>query len=263
MTYDIRPLTFGELLDRTFWILTGNAFMLLALAALESLPFHLVIPIRAYYTMAVGAVLLLICVPIQCALFFTIQEIYLGRQTSFGAALRFGWSIWVPTLRTLVLLLLVGLSPYLLLGAIEIARIQLPFGFWIRIVVVWLALVISVCLYTNMFLVTPIMVVEGKFGISALKRSFQLTAGAWWRMLGFFAVVALIVRVLPAALALIWSSIPVLAAILNALIVAIALAYSSIAMILYYFDRRCRTENFDLRLLIDQIRAEGGQPVSR
>jgi hypothetical protein len=43
------------------------------------------------------------------------------------------------------------------------------------------------------------------------------------------------------------------------LVTSVGLAYSAVVLTVYYFDRRCRIEDFDLRLLAEQIRAEGVQ----
>jgi hypothetical protein len=76
-------------------------------------------------------------------------------------------------------------------------------------------------------------------------------------------VAAIIVRVPLGVLDLLWSSIPVVGVVLSGLVTAIGYAYSAVVVIVYYFDRRCRLEDFDLRLLAEQIRTESapGSPA--
>jgi hypothetical protein len=81
----------------------------------------------------------------------------------------------------------------------------------------------------------------------------------WWSTLGLLLVASLIVQVPVFGLSLLWSSIPVAGVVLNTAIYAVTAPYSSVVMIVYYFDRRCRIEDFDLRMLAEQIRTEGAQ----
>jgi hypothetical protein len=69
-------------------------------------------------------------------------------------------------------------------------------------------------------------------------------------------VVGLIVAVPGAALEIFCSFIPFVGPILNAATEAVTQSYGLVAVVIYYFDRRCRTEDFDLRLLALQIRSE-------
>ena len=105
-------------------------------------------------------------------------------------------------------------------------------------------------------LIGPIMIVERRFAMKAFSRSSELITGAWWRTFGILLVAGLIVRVPMAVLEMFWASIPVLGAILSGLVASIATAYSGIAVVVYYFDRRCRLEDFDLRRLAERIRSE-------
>jgi hypothetical protein len=73
--------------------------------------------------------------------------------------------------------------------------------------------------------------------------------------------VALIVTVPAAALQIFWSFIPLVGPILDAATQAVTQSYGLVAVVIYYFDRRCRTEDFDLRLLALQIRSESTAPV--
>jgi hypothetical protein len=108
-------------------------------------------------------------------------------------------------------------------------------------------------------LISPVMIVEGLFGLSALRRSAELVMGVWWRTLGIIIVAALVVRIPLSVLQLFWSSVPVLGTILSGLVASIGYAYSAIAILVYYFDRRCRLEDFDLHRLAEQIRSESAQ----
>jgi hypothetical protein len=115
---------------------------------------------------------------------------------------------------------------------------------------------------TCWMLVSPVMIVEETFGMASLRRSRALIRGTWWKTFGLLIVVGLIVTVPAAALQIFWSYIPFFGTILNAATSAITQTYGLVAIVVYYFDRRCRTEEFDLRLLAQQIRSETTAPVT-
>ncbi len=100
------------------------------------------------------------------------------------------------------------------------------------------------------------MIVEHRFGMTALRRSRQLVTGVWWKAFGIFIVAGLIANVPAGVLHLFWSYIPVFGPILTAGTNAIASSYGRVVLVIYYFDRRCRTEDFDLRFLAEQIRSD-------
>ena len=58
------------------------------------------------------------------------------------------------------------------------------------------------------------------------------------------------------ALAAIWSFIPFFGPILSAATRSVTSTYAAIVIVIYYFDRRCRVENFDLQYLAEQIRSD-------
>jgi hypothetical protein len=102
-------------------------------------------------------------------------------------------------------------------------------------------------------LVGPVMIVERRFAIKALRRGGELVTGAWWHTLGLFVVVGLIVGIPGGVLNLVWSGIPFLGRVLNGLTLSVVSAYSATAIVVYYFDRRCRIEDFDIHHLAAQI----------
>jgi hypothetical protein len=109
-------------------------------------------------------------------------------------------------------------------------------------------------------LIGAVMIVERRFGMSALRRSRELVVGSWWRTFAILFTASLIANVPASALKFVWAFIPVIGAVLTAATQAVTGAYGMVALMIYYFDRRCRTEDFDLRLLAEQIRSEG-QPT--
>ena len=181
-----------------------------------------------------GLLVTLIFTPVMMvALTTAVASVYLDRPVTIGDAYRAVGNVFKPVIGTALLLDLL-----MLLGFIALVVPGIYFA------VCW-------------SLVVPVMIVEHRFGMIALRRSRQLVRGAWWQTLGIFLVATLIIRIPAAVLDMLWSSIPALGPILTATMSSIAEAYSLVVVVIYYFDRRCRVEDFDLRLLAEQIRAEG------
>ena len=124
-------------------------------------------------------------------------------------------------------------------------------------VLISIVLVIGVAYFlTRWALIGPVMILERRFGRHALRRSRALMKGAWWRTLGIVVAAALIAHIPGYSLGFVWGFIPVIGVILGTATHALTSTYGMVALVIYYFDRRCRTEDFDLRLLAEQVRAE-------
>jgi hypothetical protein len=172
------------------------------------------------------------------------------------SAYKSAWSIILPFLGTYLLL-------YLIVGVIGGGIIGVGFAAARATGAAFIIILLSVVAFPIIFyllirwsLIGPIMIVERRFGTPSLRRSTELVNGVWWRTFGILLVAALVVRIPLGVLQLFWSSIPILGTILSGLVTSIGYAYSAIAVLVYYFDRRCRIEDFDLHRLAEQIRSE-------
>jgi hypothetical protein len=255
MAYQIRPLSLAEILDRSLRLLMDNALILIAISAVIWVPYRLFVsfgPILA----GIGMLALLAAAPLmQAAITCAVAEIYLDRPVSFGGAYRSAWNIFFPFLGTYLLLylflILISL-PALIVGGLDFAGwLTIPGLFGLVV----LGTAVAISFFTVRWsLIGPIMIAERRFAGAALRRSGALTSGAWWRTFGVTLVAGLLVQVPIGILNLLWSSIPLLGTLLSAFTFSIASAYSVIMIVVYYFDRRCRVEDFDLHLLAEQIR---------
>jgi hypothetical protein len=261
MEYNIRQLSFGEVLDRSLRILVDNAVLLIGIAVFLGMP----IIALGRGGRAAGifflAFLLVMTPLVHAALTSAITDTYLNRPVTIASAYKVAWSLLLPFIGTYLLLYLiiglvaggVGVIAFLVSGAARAS--SGPF------IALLLLVAIPATLYFTVrwVLIAPTMIVEGRFGLVALNRSAELVKGVWWRTLGIVFVAALVVRVPLSALQLFWSSVPILGTILSGLVASIGYAYSAIALLVYYFDRRCRLEDFDLHRLAEQIRSESAQ----
>ena len=241
MAYDIHPLSFSELLDRGFRLLIDNFALFVGINLVVFLPYGfllaLVQPHAASGAMPgpgvgiLSLLFLMIGVPLAyMALATAIAAAYLDRPTTIGDSYRAVLPILLPVIGTD---LLVGILLILALIALVVPGIY--FGVcWVFILVV--------------------MIVERKFGMGAASRSRQLVSGVWWYTLGVMVVSGLIASVPAGILQIIWARIPFLGPILTQATQAVTSTYSTIVLIVYYFDRRVRTEGFDLKLLAEHVR---------
>jgi hypothetical protein len=261
MEYNIRPLSFAETFDRSFRVLADNAVLLIGIAVIIGVPENALTPrpgpVSGSWYQIIFFLLVLAAGPlVQAALTWAIADSYLGKPVTIGSAYKSAWSIILPIIGTYLLMYgtfaLVGGSVVLIalafrgLGLIGFLGIIVSMPIFVYLMVRW-------------SLLGPIMIVERRFGLATLRRSSELVQGVWWRTLGIVLIAAVIVRVPLSVLNFFWSSIPIVGVLLGGLVTSVGLAYSAVVLTVYYFDRRCRIEDFDLRLLAEQIRAEGVQ----
>ena len=240
MAYDIRPLSFTEILDRAFALVRDQFWLLVGISAVQWIPYGLLLALapRNLSVQGLALLMLLVVAPVaHTALALAVVGVYLGLPATVGEAYRATRPILAPIIGTYLLMYILAIPLTLLL--------VLP----------------AVYFMTCWVLVSPVMIVEESFGMGALRRSRTLIRGSWWKTFGLMLVVALIATVPAAALEMFWSFIPVLGPVLNAATEAVTQSYGLVAVVIYYFDRRCRTEDFDLRLLAQQIRAESTAAV--
>ena len=235
LAYNIRPLSFAEILDRAFRVFRDHFSVLVGISAVLWLPYGAILAVdnTSHVVFGIAELAFLLLLPVMSvALTAAVASVYLDSPITVGDAYRSIRVILTPIVGT-----------YLLL--------------YVLVILGFLALVIPGIYLLNCWsLAGPVMIVEHRFGMTALRRSRQLVTGVWWRTFGIFVVAFLIAEVPAGVLQVFWSFIPVFGPILAAGTSAIATSYSLVVLVIYYFDRRCRTEDFDLRFLAEQIRSD-------
>jgi hypothetical protein len=261
MTYDIRPLSFGEILDRAFRVFLDNFALLFAIAATVWIPSGIILATSGIIGRPAANVLnllfLMVAGPVmQAALTVAVAEAYLDRPIAIVEAYRAARPIIMPLLGTYLLVGVVLLAPGLLIGGTYFIAKPL---FVIALIIYLVVMFYFIGCWS---LTGPVMIVERRFGMSAPRRSRELVLGSWWRTVGILFVASIITTVPAAAVDFVWAFIPVIGVILTAATQAITSSYQLIALVIYYFDRRCRTEDFDLRLLAEQVRSQTAPTAS-
>jgi hypothetical protein len=244
--YEIRAMSFGEILDMGFRILRNHFVLLVGLQAIVVVPTRLVTdflnrkvgssdPFMVLAGMLPVFLALLLLQPIiMAAITHAIGENYLSRSVTFGGALRFALSIVLPLVGTWLLASLIVMVGFLLL-------------------------IIPGLILTLIFAVlTPVMVTEGIFGVAAMERSGVLMRGNKLRALGLFIVTGILSAALIAGVDLVAGFIPVLGSVVAGIVQGAANAFGTAALVVLYFDIRCRKEAFDLEHLARQVESGAG-----
>jgi hypothetical protein len=255
MAYDIRPLSFGEILDRAFRVYLDNFVLLFGISAVVLIPSGVVAASASVVGTTTATVLnlifLMLAGPVlNAALTIGVAEAYLDRPITIAEAYRSSRPIILPMLGTYLLIgVLAGIPGVIVAATALVSPVLLVIG----IIALGGVLMYFLGCWS---LIGPVMIVEHRFGMSALRRSRELVLGSWWLTMGLLFTAALIAQVPAAALRFVWSFIPFVGVILTAATSAVSSTYGQVALMVYYIDRRCRTEDFDLRLLAEQVRSQ-------
>jgi hypothetical protein len=190
---------------------------------------------------AFAAIQLLIVQPfLVAAVARAAADVYLGESISIGGTYRYALRrlpaiLWITLLTTIATLL----------------------GFVLLIVPGVLALV-------RLAFAPAALVVEGHRGMGAVRRSWRLTAGFFWRTLGTLLLSGLIVAIvsgiigIPGELALqalgpgAWP----ISALVNALATVLVTPFGMLVVVLLYFDLRIRKEGFDIEMMARELATE-------
>ena len=294
--YALRPLSLGEILDRSFavyranfWLFVGigslSAMMQLLVNATQLLIFHGLFPnpnqlqaqlrhetLIRQMSSSIGALpVLLVSAVMQAAAVWALSEVYLGRRTRIGEAIRavIGrwlrfvgialWQIWSG----LWLMLLVTVPGLLLV--MGPARIHSP---WIGGTLIFLGIaggvVYGMIAFIRNSLAVQSAVLEQLKVRAAMRRSKVLTAGAKGRIFVVFLItwcLFLVVGMIEAPLSLLVMfgakqghphiGVQVLMLLVNFVAYSAVVPVMMIGLSLVYFDQRVRQDGLDLLLMLD------------
>ncbi len=268
-TVDIRPMSLGEVLDRTFSVYKSN-FLLLAGIVAVPLLFKFVYMVGLEWfqrmtirggtgpsigmiftwfggIMVVALITLVLTSAAEAGTIIAVSEIYLGRTTTVSDAYR---PVRARFLRLLGLILLRGL----MCGA----------G-------LFLLAVPGIYLYCKTALVIPAMMLEDEDVGGSITRSFDLTRDFFWQIFLIFLFVVIIQWVAGSLLA---APVLVAVAVMKMKVVPLGLAVlqhlgefvaeiiitplGTIAIALMYYNLRVRKEAFDLQHLMTSLEAKAG-----
>lgn len=271
-TYELRPMTVGEILDAGFGILRRHFGTVLSLAVI-TLAVPTALSLFVEFSGGVAArpglwslsqlLSWLGYLVVTGATIRLVSEEYLGRTVTLGDALAFARSrMWRIFGAGFASALVIGLALFPALMAITAATSSavagLP-GAVALLIVSGLALMalpaIVACGYA---VVVQAVTLEPIAGLEGLRRSWTLTKGSRGRIFVLYLVVLCLIFLVSIPFALVAGmsvTNPLLLAVAALLSVLLMLAYpivSAVFTVLYY-DLRVRKEGFDLVLLSEQV----------
>ncbi|WP_247826603.1 glycerophosphoryl diester phosphodiesterase membrane domain-containing protein [Arthrobacter antioxidans] len=307
----LRPLGLGEILDGAFQACRknplatfGTAILLQAVVALVTVlllgnllssfevfesanptPDSLIsafagLGVFASVAGVVSAVALLV---LQGILVIPIARAVINQATTFGQAWRLARRRILPLLGFGLLAFGAGLAGLaLLVGISALAIVALEeYSALVIIPLVLGALVAMVWVSTKLVVAPAALMLEGVGPWSAIRRSWQLTRGNWWRTFGIVLLTSIIVSIITSVVSAPLSfavtlffgfstsasatpdamdSLPVLAAsqAITALFTAVGYAFQAGVTSLLYVDLRIRREGFDVVLMREHEQAGPG-----
>jgi hypothetical protein len=314
----LRPLMFGEIMDGAFQTIRRNPKAMLgagllaqALGAVIAGVVPLVTPASdasagawlanlstsemtslfagvAGGFVLFGLVSVFIAVVMQGAMVVPVARSILNRPTGF----RQMWLLARGRAWTLVRLAGIGVAAVLLataLVALATALLANSMGTGSLVIVLplFLALVAAMIWVSVKLTVAPaVIVVEDVGALDGIRRSWAVTRGSWWRVLGIVLVVSLLVGIIgqivliPVSLlsgllatvagpqdpasqaATLQVVVGVATAVVSAAVGAVAFAFQTSVMALLYMDLRMRNDGLDIALLrlLETGNDDGGIP---
>jgi hypothetical protein len=296
--HELRPLTTGEILDRTFFLYRSNFWLYVGLASIAAGASVLTSigklayfrlnatmqsssPKAMVWTSVITVVGLLVYFAVysvtHAATVSAVSAIYLGEETSIGAALgavRGNWvrfcliSLWQSWSAGWIFLLL--FAPAVLIPALGLRNLNGLVALLVGLAMI--SFVYGIIAYIRNSLAIPAAVMENLRVRAAMRRSKVLVAGRKGRifLLGLLMIALYMVAgmiQMPFALLILHSRSAehVLVQIISLLVAFLCSSLigpvAAIALCLFYIDERVRKEAFDIEFLMDKTST--GEPTMR
>jgi hypothetical protein len=310
----LRPLMFGEIIDGSFQTIRRNARAMLGAALLAQ---SLAVVLTAVFTagsvvsadsleywaeglteqdmvtagfaflaavLLVSVLTIFLSAVLQGAMVVPVARSVLNRTTGFrqmwalarsraGALIRLAFLMVLGWLLGAALLVGLAVAVVAAMGGMG-ALILIPLGLG--------GLALSVWIYVKVLVAPAAVVIEELGAVDALRRSWQLTRGNWWRVLGITLVVGIMVGIIAQVVTIPVSLLPafytsvvsphggpdqavaaavaisVVTAIVTALVGGVGYAFQTAVMALLYLDLRMRKDGLDIALL--RLMESGADP---
>lgn len=213
--------------------------------------------IVSYLTTSVATIIL------QIGLAFAVHEAVFARRTPPSAALRRIGSGAGAALGFAGLVLLAYLAVGLIVALLAniSTTSQNAIGWVILVPLILAAAVLSMFLSIRLLLVPPVIAIEKLGPIAAIRRSWELTTGQFWRFLGIFLLSNILISMAANVISTVFSFVAILVSASNpefGLMVAVAattvatavfyIPLSTSVITLLYTDARIRREGHDLAI---------------
>ncbi len=249
MRYEIRPLTFTEIVDVAFRMLRNHFKILIGIPLIVYAPVGLIMGYGISMEQPVWIILAALPLAalqfvIYLATTYAAASLYLGHSVTIASSYRDAFRIFLPAFGTTILFYLALFAAGLM--AFVLALINPIIGIGVGI-----ALLLFVVL--RWALLQQVMAIERRFGLTSFRRSEVLTKGVRGRVVGLYLVLAIITLVIggtSTALSVVNQGLSVSISMLEQ---GIGMAYLSTMFCLFYFDQRCVKEDFDIHYMAQAI----------
>jgi hypothetical protein len=239
----------------------------------------------------ITAVVSVLVVPfLTAAVLGALAEAFIGREVSMGRAFRLGYRRAFPVLWVSILVALATLVffiPAFVVLIIALVRGDLTL-LPLYAILVFAGLVPAIFVAFKLLFGTASVVIENRRGVAALRRSWDLVRGLWWKVFGNFLLMALIVAGILFVAFLIVGIIVGIALLdealtfsttdpvgldeirtvfivvnaVTAVFQSLTLPLMNLAIVLLYFDARVRKEGFSEEALAREWEAaSAGSPT--
>lgn len=286
----IRPLGFGEVLDGAFALYRRHFVDFFLTALIPLAPFGIfyarLMADGAAFDPAAGdamaglagamsLVSMLIMLIVYGALTRQAAQAYTGSEVSIGDGFGYGLRKTVPLLLTTIASLIILIVVWMVLGmgvAFVVGALTVfssVAAVLVGVVTGLAALVLSAALFASLFAVGTAVVIEGAGPVAAIRRSWRLARGARGRIAGILFVSWLITALAsfgvmfalgfgqaiidPDSMAQATTSQLYLQQAVSTLMGALTFPFSVVCMVLLYFDRRVRTEGYDIEAATEAL----------
>jgi hypothetical protein len=293
MNEPLRPLSTGQLLDRTFALYRQNFVLFVGIAALAPALYLLMQavligsatasaarPMQSVAAVVIAMVGLLVWMfglaLTQAATIQAVAAVHLGRPTSireaytslkghYGRVIGVFFSVAIRVFggATVLIILAVALGAGSVAGGATFGVVGGILGGLIAVAAAIAAAMLAITLFVRYSLAVQACVVENIQGNESLKRSVILTKGSRSRVLTVYTLFIVLTWVISIVTALLGTAISAVvhSVIVSTIIMAIgsfvaaALTgpLATIGMSVLYFDERVRKEAFDLQLMMASL----------
>ena len=254
---DIPPRDLGELLRESLGTYAKAFLPLFAIALIPQIPNILGAalgsgdPVDDGTSAAFGSVDLvltliafLLSIPSGAAAVFCVGQVLTGRKADIVTCYSRAFGILLPTAVVTVIVVLALVASAILMLII----IGIPLFFYL--LVIW-------------FFALPVVVIEGRDGIAALKRSRELTLGSWWRLFGIGVVFTLLVIAAAIPIAVVLGRISLsgvnVVEVGSGVIAALLVPFFYAGSVLVYVDLRVRNEGYGTQALANDLSRRPGR----
>jgi hypothetical protein len=256
----LRPMEYGEIFNEAFDLYKRNFGLFAGIGAVIYVPFYLLTALGERFPLVTGLAVLLLYIPLVVAngaIIKALTDRYLGKEATIAGSWGYVLRRLVPYFFTAVLAWLMVMGGFVLLCVPGIIA-----AFWI-------------------YFVCNVMIVEDRYYSDAIRRSRELAAGQWLRILvivllslilylavtGIVAVLAGVQFALTASASRpgavevpLWLSLT--RGAVQALMQSVVAPIVSLMNVILYFDVRVRKEGYDIELLAQEMgeAPPGGSP---